>query len=753
MAFSVLVFSGEIILSFIFGEIRIKMKIVFLVFLFLSFAQISVAQYYPEAGRIKSYTENASFSASPGNNLEFISDNNINTYWISEDILPEKYIANFDYNCIYIVVNQNITESNANVFDGNLNTKSEISKREIDGKYRFLIPFRTPTQILLSSMKLSVSDTVKVFIETVNRFQFLFNILPSENFKIQTMKLNDYKEIIGISMVSNAPFDVFEIAAMDSYPEVYVEADFGSVLPIGQVYVRNMSGENVIKSSIQISSDRKTWETVANLQPKAISMVPVVLESEVQSQYLRLVHTLNLSDYGKSMIWELKVYDKYGPFGKSEQMALNNKTMRDRIGINGFWGWGFNTYSDNIPIGQGSEKYFKMGNLARSYHNMIWDITKPGESAGYETMKTKGTTAKDWLDWGREYADWKDAGFTIDASIQFQQSTITDSMWKNPFNDSFKYGFEFGSYFGNKTKLIDIVEVGNEPWDYQDELYNRILLGIVSGIKASKSNMQVFPAAFQATFRPNENLESNNYIGSKLDASTLKMIDGINGHFYSHTFNENGMRISVNPENPRSELLGVRNLSNFRNVNLPGKPLIITEFGYDSNGGGEDCDHLECVTENQQAAWGLRAALLLLRNNADIVYWYFFANENRNSVLHSRSGLCSSANTSFQEKISFKVFAEFQEIVGNCILKEVLNEDQQYYSYLFENQTDGSKYIVMWSIKNNDPLVKTNIKYTFPSEPIRINYLDDEKYWIDFTSYNRTQSLSVNGFPSIIQLK
>jgi hypothetical protein len=721
--------------------------------LLLLFFGVCEAQYYPDAGRIMSLTENADFIDSSGKNLSFAFDNNINSYWESEAVLPDSYIHDPTLNNITNYINQEVYKRCFAAFDNNTDTKAEIDEKQQDNRFRLSIPMKSPTRLLLCSVKLSMTDTVKIFVETTHGFHLLIQLLPTDNYLSKLIKLIDYKDITNISLVSRSPFQLFEIAGLSDLPSVYIEVDFHDNKEIGQILTRHMCGKNVLKSEILVSTDHKNWKKIIDLQPQAIAMLPIVLDLPVNARYLRFVHTLDLSDYGKAMVWELKVYDRFGPYGKVESMTVNQKTMRERIGLNGFWGWGFNTYADNIPPMQGADKYHKIGNLARSYHNLNWDIVRPGDKANYEVMENRGTNVHDWLNWDREYTSWKQAGFMIDASIQFQQVTMADSLWKRPYEDAYQYGFEFANHFGNNTHSIDIVEVGNEPWDYPDGFYNQILLGMSAGIKASKSEIKVFPAAFQATFRANEKYEYDNYIGTKLDSKTLKNLDGINGHFYSHTFDEQGNRISISPEDPRSELQGIRNLSRFKDVNLPNKPLIITEFGYDSDGGGESCDHKECVTENQQAAWGLRAALFLLRNNADAVYWYFFANENRNSVLHSRSGLCSSADKSFIPKKSFKVFAEFQQLLGDCILKKILSETPEFYCYLFENPIDKTTFAVIWTINNSDPSVKSKIIYTFPTEAIAINYLDDETGWLFIATPKREQELFVNGFPIVIRLK
>ncbi len=724
-----------------------------LTILFLLCFSIARAQYFPDAGRISPLSENATFIASGGENLSFAHDNNINTYWESESVLPDNYISMPRMNNLAEKIQQSVVRYMSKAFDYNTNTKVEINEKQADAKFRMTIPLVSPSHFMMLSSKLQLIDTVKLFVETTQNFHLITQFLPTDNYQIESVDLIDYEQIISISLVSNSAFDVFEIAAMDRLPTVFIEVDFHQIVEIGQIYTRHMCGKNIVKSEIQISTDKTYWKKIADLEPQAIAMLPIILQKPEEARYLRLVHTLDMSSYAKATIWELKVYDRYGPYGKAEVMLPNNKIMRERIGINGFWGWGFNTNAENIPSQEGASKYNRIGNLARSYHNMNWDIIKPGDKADYDEMTRKGTKVHDWLNWDKEYSSWKQAGFSIDASIHFQQLTFSDSLWKNPFEDAYQYGIDFGNHFGNKMQLIDIVEVGNEPWDYPTGFYNQILSGMSAGIRASKSEIKVFPAAFQATFKAFEKYEYDNYIGSKLDATSLKNLDGINGHFYSHTFDEQGNRISVFPEDQRSELHGVRNLSKFRNSNLPNKPLIITEFGYDSYGGGETCDHPECVTEMQQAAWGLRAALFLLRNNADAVYWYFFANENRNSVLHSRSGLCSSAGKSFIPKMSFHVFAEFQQLLGDCVLKEVLNESPEIYCYLFENKYDKSLFAVIWSTTDLNPEIKTKIRYRFSSEVIAINYLDDNEDWIETEKPNREQDVFINGFPAIVRLK
>ena len=710
-------------------------------------------QYFEDAGRIVPFSEEAKISTSGGKGEENITDNNINTFWESDPVLPENYIKRPDLNQIKSISSETTIALFPFAFDRNLNTSDKISKPDSDGKYRIRIDFKSATSIKLCSFKTSMIDSIYLLVEKNKKISVQSVLTSSNNYQLNEERFSDSEKINSLRLVSKSPFDLFEFAILIQEPTVYAEIDLGKQIEVGQLYIRHLSGNNTIRTEISYSNDRSNWKTVCSLSPYIIPLLPIVLNDPLNARYLRLTHTLTLEPYAKANIWEIKVYDRFGPFGKPQNMAPNKLTMRNRIGVNGFWGWGFNTYDDILPEGHGSAHFFKIGNLARSYHNLDWDIPKPGLDPEYEKMSVNGTKSKEWLNWDREYKSWKNTGFSIDATIQFNQDMVPETSWKDPYHDSYRYAIAFSKHFGITNKLIDYVEIGNEPWDYPQGLYKTILDGMSEGFKSTDSHIKILPAAFQACFRQFESGESDNYIGGKISINALNRLDGLNGHCYSHCFSEDGKRQSVAPEDPRSDLLNIRNLVRFRDRNLPQKPVFITEFGYDSDGGGESCEHNECVSENQQSAWGLRATLLLLRNNAEAVYWYFFANENRNSVLHSRSGLCSSSAVGFIEKKSFKVFEQFQLLLGECYLKEIVSESNYYYLYLFENESTKQQYALIWTINNSDPSIFSDISCTFPSKALSINYLDDETEWIGLQNQSISSSIHINGFPAVVRLQ
>lgn len=710
-----------------------------------------MAQYNPDAGRIVSYTESAVLTATSGEKLTAVIDNDSRTFWESGAPLPEGYISRPELNALH----QENTHVVGGAFDGNLNTSQNFSKIDASGLYTWHYKFKKPVSPSLLSIKCQVKSPLIILLTDGLNKHNMGTYTVDENYRLKTIRSEKSELFTGITLQCSEPFDVFELAALAGLPFEAVMFDFGKMVPVGQVYSRHMSSENVIQSAIEISSDNKKWRKIADLQPQAVPFLPVVFDQEYQTRYLRLVHYLKPIDYAKAAIWELKVYDRHGPYGPPKPFMSQKETISERLGINGIWGWGYNTYSDNLPAGSGPYLYNKVARKARNYHELLWDIKSPAEQVDYQSMAAgNGTQVNWWLNWNREYATWQNAGFEVTASIMFQQKTVPSSVWINPFQNAYQYGLNFGRHFGKNAGngLVRLVEAGNEPWDYEPGFYPVLLHGMAKGIKDGNPSMLVIPAAFQATFRQFEGHEENHYAGANITAESLPYLDGLNAHFYSHAFDTTGNRITVNPEDPRSGLHGIRNMIRFRDVNLPGKSLYITEYGFDSEGGSEECRFSECVTEEQQAAWGIRAALLLMRHGADEVYWYFFANEYTAPFLHTRAGLTGSINVGFNKKHSFHAFSKLMQILGNTRMERVLIESEQAYAYYFTDNNNQS-YAVVWLPNNDHPGVQKQMMLSLPDSPKEFCYLDGNPAleWITLSDQSKKQVFNLKGYPMVIR--
>ncbi|MBE0651558.1 MAG: hypothetical protein IH595_12060 [Bacteroidales bacterium] len=662
-------------------------KLLLISFLIISATYLYSQNWNPNAGLILPYS--AKVTVSSGTNPQNITDGNPHTYWESGNPLPFHYLQQSGSN--YLLNEETFSSSLSKeetqaAFDGNTNTKADIT----EGKLSLILKKSTDLKII--TIKASVSDSLQIFVTNSQNQTERFSYSTQDNYQLKNFKIALQGEIHKIQLVSNKGFGLFELGALNGFPTESVNFDFGKIRSIGWISSRHLNLDVVRNIDVLISNDTVHWQKILNLNPQAIPLLEIPLNKTYEARYLKIIFTLSLKDYDKSKLWEFDVYGPYGPYGRPPLAKPSALSYADAFGLNTIWGWGYSVYSNLLKTGQGPSMFRKVCTQLRTYHPLDWDMKNAQNLPDFNKMATQGTPAKHWLNWDREYGNWKKFGFKIDIALTFKEDNFPDSLWKNPFQEAFNFGKKFASHFYNQTNLINTIEIGNEPWNYPPEVYRKILLGMSEGIK-SVSGITVLPCAVQA-YDPT--LDDNNYISNYIGPQQAQFLDGLNTHLYSYVFKENGIHVAVNPEDPRSQIWSMANLVRFRNVNMPGKPIYVTEFGYDSKGGGEDCTHSECVSELEQAIYGVRIAMILWRLGARQLDWYFFANVPYKSFLHNRSGLTGSYNSRFKPKLSFTVFQNLLQKIGPYHFEKVLEENQQVYAYLLKNPDIGDEMIIAW---------------------------------------------------------
>ena len=726
----------------------INIRNLLLSFLFI-YSPFIYSQWNPNAGLIESLTKTATIEVSSGDNKKAIVDGDLLSYWESTSQLPNIYITNSNMN-IFLDSEKYIVPGNndcGNAFDGIVSSKTVIDNGKID------IEFVNPTHIHYLSFKLHTSDTV--WITVITEIELLrFSYLPSGNYSLTGFELPNKGDVVSIKLESSTSFEVFEIAGLYTLPTEEVVFDLGKTKSIGWIGSRHYNGKGVISITIFASQNRIGWKQIAIANPMATAYISQLIKPEVLARYIKVKFVLSPRLYQKAKLLEFDIYDKYGPYGKPYPTHIAKNTYSQSFGINAIWGWGYSVYSDQLANKLGPEMYISVAKLARNYHSIDWDINKPIDNPNYVNMGNgNGTAAKSWLNWDREYDLWKLLGYNIDACIMFNNQFFSDTLWRDTKKEARNYGKYFASHFSINKSLIAVAEIGNEPWEYSKPVYRDILAGMSEGLKQNSSNFVVLPCAIQA-FSPGSDLE--NYISNYLDASNSTNIDGLNTHVYSYIFNNNNERVAVNPEDRRSEVWSICNLKRFSATNMSNKPIFVTEFGYDSDGGGDDCIHSVCVSEFEQAIYGVRMTLILYRLGVSQFYWYYFANVNYNSIMHNRSGLTSSYGKGMQKKLSFKSFELLQKLLGNYYFHHIIKEDDDAYIYAYSDNLGKIKLIIAWQPTSANHTESSWISFplneTVDSAVLLVNNID-KKEQVSYVKGVNELKISISGVPVIIILK
>ena len=716
----------------------------------------------PDAGIIAPYTANASINLSSGNDADKIIDSDTQTFWQSESPLPSNFVKRTDLNILAGLGAVGLCTSSNNaacheVTDTDLDTSTPIN---VVGNTSFLNLVLPQSSNLLSiSLKCSNAADVRIYVQKTNGNDFLIGTYTAAN-SYGLLRFPHFDtDIASIRLESDANFSVFEVAALADLPTEYVYFDLGEIKPVGWISTRHWMSDNVAATKLYVSTDAENWTEVAQLNPSSLYMIETVLPENVNARYVKLEHTLHDIDWVKASIWEMAIYDKNGPFGAMPTPQIQAHSMAELLGVNGVWGWGYNTYGSELEQGKGATHFNRLASHARNYHNMDWDITDPDHTPDYENMANgNGTEGQPWLNWDIEYQSWNDAGLKVQASIQFLSSMQPLSVWDTPYESAYNYGYAFANHFGptNGNGLIDAMEIGNEPWHYPSDFYEEVLRGMAEGAKAADPNMQVMSCALQAGIPENENSYFKNYTGTHISETAANSIDIYNIHHYSYINAENGERLGVHPEHSHSSMKYILNDIRFRNVNMSDKKIYLSEWGWDSAGGGEDCTHSECVTEQEQAFYAVRGALMSARLGLDRLTWYFYANTGGASSLYARSGLTASAATGFAEKRSFKALESMVNMIGDKHFIDVIQEDEEAWVYLLGDENGNPTHLAAWRPINGNDESTITIDIDLNKTAVEARILDGFSSEGQSTSLpssnNGTMTLSISSAPLIVAL-
>lgn len=660
------------------------------------------SQWNKSAGINPSLSLNATATAtseSGSKTAALAVDGDKDSRWESGNTLPSGFTSNPRQNLMH--GSQPARSSGGNnlskITDGS-NSGSASIGTNTNGKSVVEIPLSTPSKVSVITLKGNVSfGTIDVTIFEPNGDSTLLGQYGgSTNYLLE--KYFTTKTVSSIKLSGTSSFSVTELAAAPVDLSEDLDIDLGASKTIGWLHVRAYSSASADSVVIYGSNDQTSWTRLVKTENDNYFTAAYPIKPSVNVRYLRVCTYMKIQDYGRAQVREVSAFDEHGMYGAFPAAKPANRPLKEMVGINGIWGWGTQDYSDQAPTSKATTLYSRVATHARNYHEMEWDVADPDITPVYNGMP--GSLHKTWLDWDREYQTWKNAGLIVQTSIQFTSTWLPQHLWNNPYQAAYNYGYAFASYFGptNGNGLVTTMEVGNEPWDYDSTFYKDVLRGMASGAKAADPAMEVFSCALQSadpTTEATGNLK--NYMGVRLPANTAQYLDGLNVHHYSYIADQaTGQRIATYPENPASTMRGIVSDIRFRDANMPGKKIMMSEWGWDSDGAGEPCYHSECVTETAQAMYAIRGLMMMDRLGVDRATWYFYGNLPFGSSLYTRSGLTGSKNTGFTPKKSFYAVEHLLEQLGDRYFLEVIKETSDVWAYLYGDSLGNPTHIIAW---------------------------------------------------------
>lgn len=334
------------------------------ILIFLLISCFGIGQITAQNALVESYTKQAVIIEPEGNNPHFAIDGQLHTYWESDNPLPDKYISNKAMN-VFINTTSNSPASEINkVFDGDLNTAVLIKKEDGRTKASFEFQLKKPLFLPCISVKAAAENNLRLLITYTDKSTQSIDLTAESSYRLKTITPQKTIAIESISFSSVSSFQLFELAALSKLPEVNFIIDLGTRKRIGQCYSRHFNEGNIQAINLQFSNNGTEWTTISKLNAEAIQLLPTVLGKPVNARFVRVNYILGWQEYGKAALWELKLFDEFGPYGPPADFTVLKQPLNQRLGLNMVWGWGQDVYSDQIQNEKGWQQYqntFKVG--------------------------------------------------------------------------------------------------------------------------------------------------------------------------------------------------------------------------------------------------------------------------------------------------------------------------------------------------------------------------------------------------------
>ena len=377
---------------------------------------------------------------------------------------------------------------------------------------------------------------------------------------------------------------------------------------------------------------------------------------------------------------------------KSDTTAAEGKPLfKDFMGINGHV-----TFKPDL--------YKQVCKLVRSYHNIPWDVKRPGDPFTFPVTVNN-------INWKKDvYGPWRRAGFETDICLQFVSFGAPapgyKQLWAGQEEWSYNYGKAAAAYFGpsGNEKLCTSFEIGNEPGKRFDKvLYRTLFKKMAKGIRDGDPKAKIVTPAVTAGKADDYSQGLNDMYADK---DILPLYDVINLHTYASlekSFGDDNTWNRSYPEDKSLQYLKVVDEAiAWRNSHAKDKQVWITEFGYDActpeamkqRKGWALKLNWQGSSDLQQAQYLVRSFLAFAIRDVERAYLYYYNDEDEASV-HAASGLTRK----FKPKMSFWAVKQLYNTLGEYRFRRIVKkEDGKLYVYEFVRGNNPDSLIwVAWS--------------------------------------------------------
>ena len=299
--------------------------------------------------------------------------------------------------------------------------------------------------------------------------------------------------------------------------------------------------------------------------------------------------------------------------------------------------------------------------------------------------------ARNRVDWGSMYGSWNKAGYSIDVSLMFDDTG--PAAWRDLKRDGQEYGLQFARFFGpSSRKLVESVEIGNEPGNYDDAAYRSLFESVAQGMRRGDPKLLISTCAVYA--RPSGPYHKNIAVLKGLES----LYDVLSVHSYAEAEGYPTWRRSY-PEDRTLEFLPkIREMISWRRPERKRQVDLADRIrlGFDDQAPGHRRNLQEMGRRHRPRAGPVPGSRVpgLLQLDLDRAFIFWFNDEDVASV-HASSGLTRH----YQPKPSFHAVAHLLATLGDFRFDRVVTEKPgELYVIAFRHGTNPDRSIwIAWS--------------------------------------------------------
>ncbi len=338
------------------------------------------------------------------------------------------------------------------------------------------------------------------------------------------------------------------------------------------------------------------------------------------------------------------------------------------------------------------ELYRPVCGWVRDYHPVSWDLAED------TSVLPDWPFAKNRVSWETVYGSWAKAGLKTSVCLMMDEM---GKDWKDPVKDAEAYARGFAENFGpgGKWPFVEAVELGNEPGLYSDEEFKDLFAAMARGIRAGNPRLKIVTCNVEAD-------KSDRYWkGAKLFEDMPQLYDVLQIHRYAIAEQWPVWRRTYPEDAKVPYLSSIRSLLDWRDRNAAGKPVWVTEFGWDSSTRKPDPEGPDAKwvgsTDEEQACYLVRSFFLFAGMGVEKAFVYFFNDEDKPS-LHA----CSGLTRNFQPKPAYHAVAWMLRHLHDHRFSRILRESpEEGYVYEFTPEKTGDPVVVaVWRATGEEPV-------------------------------------------------